>query len=48
MKRLVSKALYAAPAIEIEQVSIEGGFALSGLGGGASTEDVGDLEEFGN
>ena len=48
MKRLVKKALYAAPAVVIEQVEIESGFAVSGVNGGVSTEDVGDLEEFGN
>ncbi|MBO5235205.1 MAG: hypothetical protein J6B27_05800 [Alistipes sp.] len=46
MKKLGTREPYNKPSFNLEEVVVEGGFTLTGVGGGVSTEDVGDLEEF--
>lgn len=40
---------YVSPQLEVVEIAVEMGFSLSNGGGfGGSTEDMGDLDEFGN
>lgn len=49
MRKSNQHECYVSPQLEVVEIAVERGFSLSdGSGIGGSTEDMGDLDEFGN